>query len=654
LWQVDLRQGPAARPQRVAGTAALDQLDVLVLEPARNGMIWIGTRSHGVYRYDPIKQSLLHVAPKPAEASGLAHHFITSMLSDRRGWLWVGTYGGGLNLCRQPDQAANLQFVRIGSAQGLPNPIVDKVLEDTQGHVWVSTDAGLASIDAKTLAIRLHGRADGGAIGMFFRNAGANTAHGELLFGGDTGLVVVRPERLSQWDYSPPVVISELQVGGKVRPVGRLNQLGPALGQVVVPADGNSLTAEFSALDFSTPAHNRYAYRLDGVDRDWIETSATRRLASYANLAPGTYQLHLRGSNRNGVWARQERVLSVRVLPAWYQTWWFYTLLALLTLLLMATMVQVRTRFLRQRQEELKAQVEQGIVALRQKQAQLVQQEKMASLGTLTAGIAHEINNPSNFAHVGAYNLGNELADLHRFLLKLAGDEASPELLQALQKRFDNLAASLGAISEGTTRIRDLVRDLRTFSRLDEADWKSAAIGDSLLATVNLVRTQYADQVEMRCELAANPEIECWPAQLNQVFMNLIVNACQAIISRAPEVRAAVPGRLLIRSWQEVTQEVAQEVAQERKNQQTMLVLEFADNGVGIAPELLEKIFDPFFTTKTVGEGMGMGLSISFGIIAKHHGSMSVSSTLGQGACFTLRLPIPADTAGVVGAAAVL
>jgi signal transduction histidine kinase/ligand-binding sensor domain-containing protein len=269
-------------------------------------------------------------------------------------------------------------------------------------------------------------------------------------------------------------------------------------------------------------------------------------------------------------------------------------------------------------------QVAATLKTLGDTQAQLVQQAKTASLGTLTAGVAHEINNPANFAYVGSYNLRQQLAQFHQFLLDLAGSDAPDDLLQSLQQRFDQLGESLDAISEGATRIRDLVRDLRTFSRLDEADWKEVAVIDSLKATVNLVRMQYAHQVDIVCDLPVNPVLTCWPAQLNQVFMNLIVNACQAIASRPEARQKAESGRLKISSsingpW---------------------LQLEFEDNGIGMTQRQMDQIFDPFFTTKGVGEGMGMGLSIVLSIIEKHRGRIDVQSDLGVGSCFVLRLPL--------------
>jgi signal transduction histidine kinase len=254
----------------------------------------------------------------------------------------------------------------------------------------------------------------------------------------------------------------------------------------------------------------------------------------------------------------------------------------------------------------------------------------MASLGTLTAGVAHEINNPANFAHIGTFNLKSELQQFHEFLIHLAGDDAPAPLIASLNQRILVLNEHLATITEGTTRIRDLVKDLRTFSRLDEAEWKAVSIIDSLRATINLVRTQYATITQINCQLDANPVLDCCPAQLNQVFMNLIVNACQAIAER--QQRSPTPGKLNIRSWQE----------------QNWLVLEFEDNGGGMSEEVQAHIFEPFFTTKTVGEGTGLGLSISFGIIEKHRGQIQVRSTEGEGTCFTLRLPLSSTLPKVV------
>jgi signal transduction histidine kinase len=265
-----------------------------------------------------------------------------------------------------------------------------------------------------------------------------------------------------------------------------------------------------------------------------------------------------------------------------------------------------------------------AMVELKSTQQQLFLKEKMASLGTLTAGIAHEINNPTNFAHAGAQGLAVQLSAFRCFLLELAGDDADPAVTATLNTQVDQLASQVEIIQEGTSRIRNLVRDLRTFSRLDEADMKSVLIGDSLTSTINLVRTQYADIATIHCALLANPVLECWPAQLNQVFMNLIVNACQAIEKKQRMNGHANAGRLDIRS--------------EQRGQ--TLLLEFMDDGCGMPETLRKRIFEPFFTTKAVGEGTGLGLSISFDIIAKHGGTIHVASQENVGSRFTIELPL--------------
>lgn len=672
LWQIDVAHPQKSRRMRVN----LSDLDIQSICLGNDGSLWVGTYN-GLNRIDRDGVRVDQFLPQLWSPTGLTHGFVSSLLFDQQGRLWVGTFGGGLHVMSTPGQHGNTsdkaRFRRIGTEHGLPSANVNAIVQDLDNNIWVSTDDGLARIDLKDFTVRPMKRADGVALRTYWIGAGTRLQNGEVLFGGDGGLTLVQPQYFSVWNYQPPVVLSEMRVMGRAVAANYLNSNQTNAPVLVIPAEANSFTAEFAALDFSASERNRYSYRLDTWDADWVETDANRRLATYANLPAGNYQLHLRGSNRNGQWSPREIVVPIQVLPYWYQRWWWRILWLLLAGLALLMLVQLRTRVLRQRQHSLEgiveqrtrqleaqqelvlvtnvelhdandalnqanadletshqelqqsnAQLETALANLRDTQVQLVQQAKIASLGTLTAGVAHEINNPANFAYVGAYNLGEQLQELRRYLWLLAGPEAPPELLASLQQRFDSLHESLGSISEGTGRIRELVKDLRTFSRLDEADWKAVRIADSLQATVNLVRTQYVDKVNIRLDLAANPELECWPAQLNQVFMHLIVNACQAIQSRPLAQQQLAPGLLIIRSFEE----------------QGHLVLEFDDNGIGIAPACIEHIFDPFFTTRSVGEGMGMGLSISYGIVKKHGGVIHVCSKIGEGSCFCIRLPL--------------
>lgn len=639
LWQLD---PTLAQPTliRAPGSDALNEATIRSMAWDGKSSLWIGTNSVGLFHYDMARQRL---TPIPLQQMGGHFSFIAALLVDPKGRLWVGGQGDGVLVLPSASRTDLVGSKAIGKGQGLPNLMINRFVIDDQGKVWASTDGGLAQIDPELMQAKPLLRAEGVNIDTYWAGSGNKTVGGDILFGGAGGVTVVRPNLMQATYRFPTVLPTHVQLGG--------SEVWPGSGLTIHPR-ANSMTLEFAALDYAAPERIQYAYRLDGYDNDWINTPVTRRLASYTNLPPGEYRLQLRASNRYGQWNEKSFTLPITVLPHWWQTWWTRLGFALVALFLLVALVQVRTGWLRRRQLELEQQVAERTTELHQKQqellesnqslnqsnidlaksmaylrdaqAKIVHQEKLASIGTLTAGISHEINNPSNFAHVGAYNLGTDLAELREFLLQLAGDDATPDLVQALDARFAKLHQSLDAVSEGTTRIRDLVHDLRTFSRLGETDWVVASLADSLHATVHLVRTQYAEDIDMRLDLPVNPELLCWPAQLNQVFMNIIVNACQAMMARPPGLRASEPGVLQISNQIEAD----------------FLLISFRDNGPGIAPEVLQRIFDPFFTTKTVGEGMGMGLSISHGIIEKHQGSISVQSEVGVGTCFTLHLPL--------------
>jgi len=273
--------------------------------------------------------------------------------------------------------------------------------------------------------------------------------------------------------------------------------------------------------------------------------------------------------------------------------------------------VQERTRELAGTLEDLK-----------RTQTQLVHSEKMAGLGTLVAGVAHEINNPTNFVNLGAASLEEDLKEFKSLLFGMLGDDNDPEITRHFEEKFHRFDAALGNINEGTVRICTIVRDLRTFSRLDEAEKKTVLLAENLDSTLRLVKAQYQDRVEFVTDFAVNPEIECLPAQLNQVFMNVIVNACQAVVAKSQSLAGE-------RGLVHLSTGVAGHEA----------LVRIRDTGIGMTAEVRQKIFEPFFTTKEVGEGTGMGMSISYQIMEKHRGRFQIESTPGEGTTITLFLP---------------
>tara|TARA_R110000737_G_scaffold34232_2_gene52654 strand:- start:9648 stop:14405 length:4758 start_codon:yes stop_codon:yes gene_type:complete len=262
-------------------------------------------------------------------------------------------------------------------------------------------------------------------------------------------------------------------------------------------------------------------------------------------------------------------------------------------------------------------------------QQQLVQSEKMASLGTLTAGVAHEINNPTNFAYAAVFMMQNEIDDIKAFLKQLAGGEnADDKVISAFDVKFDKLIKLTKTAREGTQRIKATVEDLRSFARLDNAKQAEIRVSDLIKSTVNLVQTQY-ENIIISTNFHYDPAINCFPSKLNQVFMNIIVNACQSIETKIEQ------NHLL-----EADHELVGLITISSYEHNNYLVIQVKDNGCGMDKQTQQKVCEPFFTTKGVGSGTGLGMAISFGIIEEHDGMLRITSTLNHGSDFSIYLPV--------------
>ena len=617
LWLHDGSDPAHLQTRRVPGTESLYRRIIQVVVAGKDGDLWIGTTDNGVYRYHIGSARLQHFAPDPSAATGLAHGNVANILFDTRGRVWAASQGGGLNLLlnTRPPGA----WRHFGVAQGLPHELVNKVLEDNQGQIWVSTDAGLARIDPDRFTVLSLQRAEGVVIPAYWINSGVKTKAGEILFGGVGGITILHPDRLQNWDYRPPLMVTSVQIGGKPVPPHRLNHWPAGAPGLLIQPDANSLTLEFAALDYSAPERNRYAYRLDGYDKGWIASDASRRLAAYTNLPAGEYRLRLRGSNRNGVWNERELVLPVRVIPGWQQTWWFRSALVLALALLVLALIHMRTRYLRQRQLELEAQVEQRTIELKQKQAQLVEQEKLASLGGLVAGVAHEINTPIGTALMA---LSGAQEVWKKFALALGSGQVS-------KSRLEQWVCEGGEYTllahNAATRVADLV-----------VSFKAIAVGSEQEISVVLdIEAYLHDLVTLLCaplaalgvtiEVAVSPDLripivcgaltEALTRIIHNVHDHAFVNAPTDILPTLKLTASAKPdGRLL---------------------------LTVQDNGCGIVPEHLAFVFEPFFTTKSgLGGHIGLGLYVAYNqIVQRLKGEMSIDSTLGQGCCVSICLP---------------
>jgi diguanylate cyclase (GGDEF)-like protein len=366
-------------PQRVLGPVTLSDPGVGVILRGYGSDLWIGTRD-GLNRIDLGSGAIEHIAADPGDPTGLPARFITCMLFDRQGRLWLGTFGGGVAVMEGRDEVGRPRFRRLGLDDGLPHVNVDSLQMDGAGTIWAGTDDGLAMINPQSLAIRPVRRADGATLVDYVAGAGATSAAGEALFGALGGLTVARPGTLPDWQFRPPVVLTDLRVGGVPVPVGRFNGAAHPPPLVLTPQT-NNLAVEFAALDFTAPERNLYAYWLEGFDTTWQPADAGRRLAVYSNLAPGDYRLHLRGSNREGRPSTGDLVIPVRVLPDWYQHPWLRLAGLLAGIAAVAGLVRWRTAWLRRRQIVLENQIASRTADLQAANARL---ERLAMTDPLT------------------------------------------------------------------------------------------------------------------------------------------------------------------------------------------------------------------------------------------------------------------------------
>jgi signal transduction histidine kinase len=280
---------------------------------------------------------------------------------------------------------------------------------------------------------------------------------------------------------------------------------------------------------------------------------------------------------------------------------------------------------LKKNSEEIKSknvQLKQTIENLKLAQQQLIQSEKMSAVGLLTAGIAHEINNPINFVSANISPLRKDIEDVIQVLDKYNQIDSPITLpIKDFQNKIDlpytlnELNELVNGIEDGANRTIEIVKGLRNFSRSDEHGIKTANINECIDTTLVLLKHKFQNKIKVIKNYSSFPDLLCYPGQLNQVFMNIISNATDAIVSN---------GEITINT--------------ELLNNE--IKIEIIDNGVGMTEEVSKRIFEPFYTTKDVGAGTGLGLSICYGIIEKHKGRITLDSKLNIGTTFSIFLPI--------------
>lgn len=421
-------------------------------------------------------------------------------------------------------------------------------------------------------------------------------------------------------DAAPAAVLDAS--GAQASPLTRLQYLidnTPAIIYCSVPS------GDFKMTFVSNNAFNVLGYRPDDMVADpnfWFDHI-------HPDDAPAIF------SSLAQVFIEGQRAYEYRFRAADGRFLWVHDTLRLIRdaqgapLEVMGSLTDITIRKTMEEALHSKGQEQQLLIAkLQEAHDQLLQAEKMASIGQLAAGIAHEINNPVGFVNSNMRSLQKYVATLfdvvRQYEQAVAGGAAAADLMQSIAAI--RAKADLAYLEEDTTdlmresldglkRVTDIVQSLKDFSHVGETEWQVADLHLGLDSTLNIVANEIKYKATVEKFYGQLPPVTCLNSQLNQVFMNLLVNAGHAIKER---------GTITIRTGAE----------------DGWVWVSIADTGSGIAPEIMNRIFEPFFTTKAVGSGTGLGLSLSYGIVNKHGGRIDVASTLGVGTTFTVRLPV--------------
>ena len=598
-----------------------------VVEDA-HGDLWIGSFGFGLYRF--AGDSLTHFGKN----DGVNAVRVYGIYADKEGNVWAGTEDDGVYLWRGG------KFTHFTPESGLYDYTASNIIEDDAGSMWFSNNKGVYRIRKQALLDFADGKASsytfdgyGTADGMKSQETNflghpniCKTHDGKIVIPTVNGAAVVDPAKIRLNTVPPRVVLERFSADNAVQDLHADLRLSPGT---------NNLELQYVGLSFIGSNRIQYRYKLEGYDKDWVNPG-TRNVAYYTHLGPGDYRFSVKAANADGIWDTTGAAVSFSIRPHFYEAGWFYAFLVIGIVFVGPTVYLLRVRQLKQREVELERQVENRTKELRgaldnlkETQNQLVLSEKMASLGQLTAGIAHEIKNPLNFITNFAA-LSSDLAKELRQELVAERDHVEPKRATEIGTLLDDLEQNVQKINDHGKRADSIVRGMLLHSRGKAGERLETDLNALLAEYTNLayhgMRAQDAS-FNIKIETDFDPsvgKVSVVPQDLSRAFLNIVNNACYAANERK---KASTNGFSPV-------------VRVSARNMADNVEIRVRDNGTGIPRAIVDKIFNPFFTTKPAGAGTGLGLSLTYDIITQEHrGQIKVDTREGEFTEFIITIP---------------
>ncbi|MBA6250749.1 response regulator [Colwellia sp. MB3u-55] len=564
------------------------------------GFLWLGTMFSGLNKFDPKTKTFTHFQHDPKNDNTLSNQFVDAIHQTSDGILWLGT-SNGLNKFDPLTE----KFIHYKEKDGLASTTIYGILEDEQGHLWLSTTNGLSRFNPETETFKNYDVTDGLQSKEFATLSYYKSKSGEFFFGGVNGYNHFYPQDIKDDTRLPNIVLTNFLVHNETVKVGSyeessnkteqpfmLDAVINELTQLTLTHLEKLITFEFSALHFSEPMSNKYAYTLDGFDEKWVYTDAKNRRATYTNVPAGDYVFRVKASNGDGYWNEQGKSLNVTVLPAPWLSWWAFSLYFIIGVGLLVAFIY------RLNYQRLKEQA----INIRLTRVDKLKDEFLANT-------SHELRTPLN----GIIGLAESLID------GVAG--------QLPEKANHDLSM---VVASGR-RLSNLVNDILDFSKLKNHGLQIYTSAIDINSMVDVVftlsrATLKTKDIELINNIAKDfPAVKADEDRLQQILFNLVGNAIKFTPSGTVTISAQLVGN-------------------SHTDEQQFVCIDISDTGIGIAAENLATIFKSFEQVTgnetRSASGTGLGLAVSKQLVELHGGTITVISTQNKGSIFSFTLPI--------------
>jgi signal transduction histidine kinase/ligand-binding sensor domain-containing protein len=618
----------------------------------KKGNYWIGT-DKGVSQWDGT-----HLT-NYSEKEGLAGKLVNAIYEDKSGNLWFGTDKG-------LDKFDGISFTHYNEKTGLSKNEITSIVEDESGNLWVGTSNGLNRLDfgnmdlnqikssdntqSNAVPVYVYDYSDGLKETNFIRNAALIDKNNQAWWGTEKNLVMLDLATYSTATEPPTVHVSQIDLNNEFIDYRNISEKLTKLVKfsgvekfMNIPQElelnhkVNHLSFYYVGIDWAAPQKIKYSYKLEGLNDDWSDPSADVK-ADFRNLSFGTYKFHIRAIGESLEWS-QPATYSFTILPPWWHTWWAYMIYSLCFgvavwfthLYQKKKVVEVERQKAQIKELEQAKEIEKAYQDLKSTQAQLIQSEKMASLGELTAGIAHEIQNPLNFV--------NNFSELNKELVEEANEELEKGDLEETKAILKDLGENSEKINLHGKRADAIVKGMLEHSRANKGEKAptdlNALIDEFVRLSYHGLRAKDKSfNADFKLELDLNlPKVNVVASDIGRVILNLVNNGFYACAERS---RSTVNEKA---NSDSALEGYKPEVIVSSKKTENGIQLSVQDNGSGIPDHIKEKIFQPFFTTKPTGSGTGLGLSLSYDIVKAHGGEIWIDSSTEKGTLFSIHLP---------------